>query len=129
MNNKEEVKHWFSFEDIYREGREKSRSNTPKEEMKEEECFGANPDCFNITLSGDTVDYIGFAPHAINQLDNILYSCSKGIVGYQDIPVASREESGVFSFPTRRGLTPRVHTRHHLPRRTQLASFRELRGK
>ena len=28
--------------------------------------------------------------------------------GLQDIPVASREESGVFSFPTRRGLTPRV---------------------
>ena len=82
MNNKEEVKHWFSFEDIYREGREKSRSNTPKEEMKEEERFGANPDCFNITLSGDTVDYIGFSPNANNQLDNILYSCSKGIVGY-----------------------------------------------
>ena len=82
MNNKEEVKRWFSFEEIYREGREKSRSNPPKEEVKEEECFGANPDCFNITLSGDTVDYIGFAPHAINQLDSMLYSCNKGVVGY-----------------------------------------------
>ena len=26
----------------------------------------------------------------------------------QDTPVATREESGVFSFPSRRGLTPRV---------------------
>ena len=84
MNNREEVKRWFSFEEIYREGREKCRSNAPQEETgkKEEECFGANPDCFNITLSGDTVDYIGFAPHAINQLDNALYTSNKGIVGY-----------------------------------------------
>ena len=29
--------------------------------------------------------------------------------GLQDIPVATREESGVFSFPSRRGLTPRVY--------------------
>ena len=81
MNNSEEVKRWFLFEDIYREGREKSRSNPPKEE-KQEECFGTNPDCFNITLNGETLDYLGFAPHAINQIDTTLYSCSKGVVGY-----------------------------------------------
>ena len=28
--------------------------------------------------------------------------------GLQEIPVATREESGVFGFPSRRGLTPRV---------------------
>ena len=81
MNNREDVKRWFSFEDIYREGRERSRSYPPKDE-KQEECFGTNPDCFNITLSGETKDYIGFAPHAINQIDSMLYSCSKGVVGY-----------------------------------------------
>ena len=76
------MKRWFSFEEIFREGRELSRSNpTPKEE-KEGEKFGTNPDCFNITLSGDTMDYIGFAPHAINQIDTTLYSCEKGVVGY-----------------------------------------------
>ncbi len=83
MNNQEDVKRWFSFEDIYREGREKSRSNGGKVETpKEEECFGTNPDCFNITLKGDTMDYLGLAPHAINQIDTTLYSCSKGVVGY-----------------------------------------------
>ena len=82
MNNREDVKQWFSFEDIYRDGRELSRSNPSKKEEKEGEKFGTNPDCFNITLDGNTMDYIGFAPHAINQMDSTLYSCSKGIVGY-----------------------------------------------
>ena len=84
MNNNEDVKRWFSFEDIYREGRELSRSNAGKEEVQEkaEECFGTNPDCFNITLKGDTMDYLGFAAHAINQIDTTLYSCGKGVVGY-----------------------------------------------
>ncbi len=81
MNNKEEVKRWFSFEEIYRDGRELSRSNPPREE-KEGEKFGTNPDCFNITLNGDSFDYIGLAPHAINQVDTTLYSCTKGVVGY-----------------------------------------------
>ena len=31
--------------------------------------------------------------------------------GLQEIPVATREESGVHSFPSRRGLTPRVSLR------------------
>lgn len=82
MNNREDVKRWFSFEDIYREGREMNRNTPSMEENKEEECFGTNPDCFNVTLSGDNVDHIGFAPHAINQIDTTLYSCSKGVVGY-----------------------------------------------
>lgn len=82
MNNREEVKRWFSFEEIYRNGRELNRTAPPKVEEKEEEKFGTNPDCFNITLSGDTVDYIGFAPHAINQIDTTLYSCPQGVVGY-----------------------------------------------
>ena len=29
--------------------------------------------------------------------------------GLQEIPVATREESGVLRFPSRQGLTPRVH--------------------
>ena len=82
MNNKEEVRQWFSFEEIYRDGRELSRSNPSKKEEKETEKFGTNPDCFNITLEGNTLDYIGFAPHAINQIDTTLYSCSKGVAGY-----------------------------------------------
>ena len=82
MNNREDVKRWFSFEEIYRNGRELSRTAPPKVEEKEEEKFGTNPDCFNVTLSGETIDYIGFAPHAINQVDTTLYSCPQGIVGY-----------------------------------------------
>lgn len=82
MNNQEEVQRWFSFEDIYREGREMSRSNTTETAPQEEECFGTSPDRFNITLKGDTMDYIGFASHAINQIDTTLYSCSKGVIGY-----------------------------------------------
>lgn len=82
MNNREEVKRWFSFEEIFREGREVSRTNMAEKEEKEGEKFGTNPDCFNITVSGDTMDYIGFAPHAINQIDTALYSCTKGVVGY-----------------------------------------------
>ena len=82
MNNREEVKHWFSFEEIYRDGRELSRTVPVEEEVKEVEKFGTNPDCFNITLSGDTFDYLGFAPHAINQIDGILYSCAPGAAGY-----------------------------------------------
>ena len=82
MNNREEVKRWFSFEEIFKEGRELNRSNPTASEELEGEKFGTNPDCFNITLSGDTIDYVGFAPHAINQIDTTLYSCEKGVVGY-----------------------------------------------
>lgn len=84
MNNREEVKRWFSFEEIFNSGRELNRSNPTKQEVEaqEEEKFGTNPDCFNITLSGDTMDYIGFAPHAINQIDTTLYACNQGVVGY-----------------------------------------------
>ena len=36
------------------------------------------------------------------------FQLKEGNSGLQDIPVATREESGVFSFPSRRGLTPRA---------------------
>lgn len=82
MNNREEVKRWFSFEELYREGREMSRSNQVKAPTKEEDSFGTNPNCFNITTTSDSIDHIGFAPHAINQIDTTLYSCARGVVGY-----------------------------------------------
>ena len=80
MNNKEEVKRWFSFEEIYRQSRELNR-NQPATSRKEESS-DTHPDCFSIALSDGAVGYVGFAPHAINQIDHALYSGVKGVVGY-----------------------------------------------
>lgn len=79
MNNQEDVKRWFSFEEIYREGREQKRSE-PKAPQPSN--FSADPDYFNIALEGETSGHIGFSAHAINQIDTTLYSCVKGVVGY-----------------------------------------------
>ena len=80
MNNKEDVKHWFSFEEIYRQSREQNRTQTVREDLQSE--FVAKPDYFTINLNGASVLHIGFAPHSINQIDNALYSNNKGLIGY-----------------------------------------------
>ena len=84
MNNKEEVKQWFSFEEIYHDAREKNRSNPAPQHVDEPKVdeFAVNPDYFNIPLRGDTLDHLGFAPHCINQIDSTLYSGGKGVAGY-----------------------------------------------
>ena len=80
MNNKEEVKRWFSFEEIYRQGRELNRNQQSK--SVQEDNFTSHSDCFNIALNDKAIGHIGFAPHAINQIDHTLYSGVKGVVGY-----------------------------------------------
>ena len=80
MNNQEEVKKWFSFEEIYRQSREQNRNAGPKTNLLEE--FKEDPDCYTMTLNDESLHHIGFAPHAVNQIDNALYSNSKGIAGY-----------------------------------------------
>lgn len=80
MNNQEEVRQWFSFEEIYRQSREMNRNSGPKTNLLEE--FKADPDCYTMELNDESLHHIGFAPHAINQIDNALYSNSKGVAGY-----------------------------------------------
>ena len=80
MNNKEEVKRWFSFEEIYRQSRELNRNQQAKSVL--EDTVASHPDCFGITLSSNAIDLVEFAPHAINQIDHTLYSGVKGVVGY-----------------------------------------------
>ena len=80
MNNKEEVKRWFSFEEIYRQSREMSR-NQPAQTQKED-TPDTRHDCFNIALNDNAIGHVGFAPRAINQIDHALYSGVKGVVGY-----------------------------------------------
>ena len=80
MNNKEEVKRWFSFEEIYRQSRELNRNQQSKSVL--EESIVDHPDCFNLVLSDVTLGSVAFAPHAINQIDHTLYSGVKGVVGY-----------------------------------------------
>ena len=80
MNNQEEVKQWFSFEEIYRQSREKNRNSGPKMNLLEE--FKADPGCYTMELHDESLRHIGFAPHAINQIDSALYSNSKGVAGY-----------------------------------------------
>lgn len=80
MNNKEEVKRWFSFEEIYRQSRELSRGQTPMEDLQKE--FVAKPDFFTIALKDEAIAHLGFAAHSINQIDNALYSNTKGLNGY-----------------------------------------------
>ena len=80
MNNKEEVKRWFSFEEIYRQSRELNR--TQQANSSQEDSTANHPDCFNVTLGDKNIDIIGFAPHAINQIDHTLYAGVKGVVGY-----------------------------------------------
>lgn len=81
MNNKEEVKRWFSFEEIYRQSRELSRNQKAKN-VPDDDNFAEHPDNFNIVLNDNEIDHVGFAPHAINQIDHTLYSGVKGVVGY-----------------------------------------------
>ena len=80
MNNKEEVKRWFSFEEIYRESRELNRNQPVSQPDKE--AFVAKPDLFTLDLTDDDIEHLGFAAHAINQIDNALYSNVKGVNGY-----------------------------------------------
>ena len=80
MNNKEEVKRWFSFEEIYRQGRELNRNQQTK--AVQEDSAAEHPDCFNIALGDAAIANLGFAPHAINQIDHTLYAGVKGVVGY-----------------------------------------------
>lgn len=80
MNNKEEVKQWFSFEDIYRQGRDLSRSNV----VMEETVSRSKPmhDGFCVELGNGELSSLCFAPHAINQIESTLYSSTKGVAGY-----------------------------------------------
>lgn len=80
MNNKEDVKQWFSFEDIYRQSREQNRNSGPRPNLLEE--FKDDPDCYTLALNDEVLHHLGFAAHSINQIDNALYSNSKGIAGY-----------------------------------------------
>lgn len=80
MNNQEEVKQWFSFEEIYRQSREQNRNAGPRPNLLEE--FKEDPDCFTMSLNDEGVHHLGFAAHAINQIENALYSNSKGVAGY-----------------------------------------------
>ncbi len=80
MNNKEEVKCWFSFEEIYRQSRELSRNQPSKSMLKDS--ASSHPDSFNVALDDSQIDQVGFAPHAINQIDHALFSGMKGVAGY-----------------------------------------------
>ena len=80
MNNKEEVKRWFSFEEIYRESRELNRNQQANSAM--EDSVNNHPESFSIALNDNSISHIGFAPHAINQIDHALYTGVKGVVGY-----------------------------------------------
>ena len=80
MNNKEEVKRWFSFEEINRQARDMNRSNTVKEDLMTD--FVADADYYTLDLNDAALPHLGLAAHCINQIDNTLYSCNKGIVGY-----------------------------------------------
>jgi len=80
MNNKEEVKHWFSFEEINRQARDMNRNHAPKEDLLSE--FVADADYYTLDLNDPSLRHLGMAAHCINQIDNTLYSCNKGIVGY-----------------------------------------------
>lgn len=88
MNNKEEVKRWFSFEEINRQAREINRSNPVKEDLLSD--FVADGDYFTVDLNDATIRHLGFAAHSINQIDNTVYSCNKGIAGY----LFGEEENG-----------------------------------
>lgn len=79
MNNKEEVKQWFSFEDIYREARDLSRNNVVKEETVSRQPVH---DGYSVELENGELRSICFAPHAINQIESTLYSSTKGVAGY-----------------------------------------------
>ena len=80
MNNKEEVKRWFSFEEINRQARDMNRNNMPKEDLMTE--FEADADYYTVDLNDPSLRHLGLSAHCINQIDNTLYSCNKGIVGY-----------------------------------------------
>ena len=80
MNNKEEVKRWFSFEEIYRASRELNRNQQANSAM--EDSVNNHPESFSIALNDNSISHIGFAPHAINQIDHALYTGVKGVVGY-----------------------------------------------
>ena len=80
MNNKEEVKRWFSFEEVYRQSRELNRSQQSKTKQKDNASI--HPDIFTVALSDMSITHVGFAPHAINQIDHALYAGVKGVVGY-----------------------------------------------
>lgn len=80
MNNKEEVKRWFSFEEINRQARDMNRNHTPKEDLLSE--FVADADYYTLDLNDPAIRHLGMAAHCINQIDNSLYSCNEGIVGY-----------------------------------------------
>lgn len=80
MNNQEEVKQWFSFEEIYHQSREMNRNRNTSDDLLAE--YKPNPDFFNIDLIGDGLCHLGFSGHAINQIDNALFSNMKGVIGY-----------------------------------------------
>ena len=48
MNNKEDVKQWFSFEEIYRQSREQNRNAGQETDLLEE--FTEDPDCYTMAL-------------------------------------------------------------------------------
>lgn len=80
MNNKEEVKQWFSFEEIYRQGRDLSRNNVAQKDTASHSTI--NRDAFGIELNEGELSNVCFAPHSINQIESTLYSSTKGMAGY-----------------------------------------------
>ena len=80
MKKKEAVKRWFSFEEINRQARDMNRNHVPKEDLLSE--FVADADYYTLDLNDSELPHLGLAAHCINQIDNAIYSCNKGIVGY-----------------------------------------------
>jgi len=82
MNNKEDVKRWFSFEEIYRQGRDQSRTRVEQPKPAVSQNMDLDSDYFNLALNGDAIRHMGFSAHSVNQIDTTLYSCTTGVVGY-----------------------------------------------
>ncbi|HOY32284.1 MAG TPA: hypothetical protein PKW80_10430 [Bacteroidales bacterium] len=75
MNNKDDCKKTFSWEDLYQWSRK------PKEENIVTNI--SSPDnYFELPIKNSTIRSILFSANSINDIDDIIYSSNKGVVGY-----------------------------------------------
>ena len=82
MNNKDEVKKWFSFEEMYKQARQAERERNRQPAAPNDGQGPDNPHYLKIPVESGNLCGISLSGKTINQINDFIYNSTEGVVGY-----------------------------------------------
>ncbi|MBQ5996381.1 MAG: hypothetical protein IJL64_00770 [Bacteroidales bacterium] len=82
MNNKDDVRKWFSFEEMYKQARQAERERNRQPVTADDEQSAENPHYMKIPVESGNLCGISLSGKAINQINDLIYNSSEGVIGY-----------------------------------------------